>query len=75
MKKIAALLVMSAMAGQVFAADAVVTTGAAAGETAAVNALGLTTLSTVGIVAGVTALAVVAADNGGSTSSTTTSSN
>lgn len=71
MKKIAALLIMSAMAGQVFAAEPVAT-GTVAGELATVNALGLTNLATIGIVAGVTAVAVVAADNGGATTSTTT---
>jgi len=71
MKKIAVLLIMGAMAGQISAAEPVVT-GKAAGELATVNALGLTNLATIGVVAGVTALAVVAADNGGSSTSTTT---
>lgn len=71
MKKIAALLIMGAMAGQVFAAEPV-TTGTAAAELATVNALGLTNLATIGIVAGVAGLSVAAANNGGSSTSTTT---
>lgn len=72
MKKIAALLIMSAMAGQVVADS--VAPGVIGGKVATTNALGLTTLTTVGIVAGVTGLAVIAGNSGGSnsTNSTTT---
>ena len=72
MKKIAALLIMSAMAGQVFAADPV-TPGVVGGSVATTNALGLTTLTTVGVVAGVTGLAVIAGNSGSSGSNSTTS--
>lgn len=73
MKKIAALLIMSAMAGQVVAADAV-NTGVIGGKVATTNALGLTTLTTVGVVAGVAGIAVIAGNSGNSGSSTTTTS-
>jgi len=70
MKKFAAAFLM-VLAGQAVAADAV-KVGTVADNAAKVNALGLTTGATIGVVAGVTALAVIAADNGGSSTSTTT---